>query len=113
MKRTLILLVAVLALVGCTGVPAPTYCFQVASATIHTVDLGMNVAGDLYRDKVINDDVKGTLVAAHNVYRPAAQAAVAACKAVQDQGSADKVVADLQTAADRIIAALVAAGAVH
>lgn len=98
------------ALVGCTGVKPPVYCYQVAAATIHGVDTGMSVAGDLYREGMISDKSKASLVAAHNVYRPAAQAAVAACKVVGSQGDADVILAQLQVAADRIYTSLVAAG---
>lgn len=96
-------------LVGC-GVKAPVYCYQVASATIHGVDTGMKVAGDLYREGLISEKSKASLVAAHDVYRPAAQAAVAGCKVVGSQGEADVVVKQLQVAADRLYVALVAAG---
>lgn len=108
--RLAVLVVAVLALVGCTGVPAPTYCYVAASATIHTVDTGMNVAGDLYRAGRITDAQKSKLVAAHDVYRPAAQAVVAGCKAVQTQGDADTQIALIRVAADKVIEALVKAG---
>lgn len=109
--RLALLLVAVFALVGCTGVEPPVYCYQIAAATVHGVDTGMKVAGDLYREGLISEKSKATLVAAHDVYRPAAQTAVAACKVVGSQGDADKIVAQLQVAADRLYATLVAAGA--
>jgi hypothetical protein len=100
----------VLALVGCSGIPAPTVCYQITAATVHGVDTGMNVAGDLYRAGKLSEDAKAKLVAAHNVYRPTAQAAVAGCKVVQNQGDIDKVVANLKTASDKLLEALVAAG---
>ena len=99
-----------LVVVGCTGVQPPVYCYQVAAATIHGVDTGMSVAGDLYREGVLSEGAKAQLVAAHNVYRPAAQSAVAACKVVGSQGDADKILVQLQVAADRLYTALVAAG---
>lgn len=100
----------VLLLVGCTGVPAPTACYQIVGATVHSVDVGMTVAGDLYRAGKLTDAQKAKLVAAHDVYRPAAQAAVAGCKVVQAQGDIDKVVAQLHVASDRLLESLVAAG---
>ena len=96
--------------VGCSGVPAPTVCYQVTGATVHAVDTGMRVAGNLYRDGKLSEDAKAKLIAAHDVYRPAAQAAVAGCKVVQNQGDIDKVVANLKTASDKLLEALVAAG---
>jgi len=99
-----------LILTGCTGIPAPTVCYQITGATVHAVDTGMGVAGDLYRAGKITDAQKVKLVAAHDVYRPAAQAAVAGCKVVQNQGDIDKVVDGLKTASDKLIEALVAAG---
>ena len=97
-------------LVGCTGVKPQVYCYQVSAATIHAVDTGMSVAGDLYAEGKLSEQAKAKLVAAHNVYRPAAQSVVAGCKAVGSQGDADKLVANLKTAADKLIEALVAAG---
>ena len=105
-------LAAVLLLAGC-GVKAPVYCYQVTAATIHGVDTGMSVAGDLYREGLVSEKAKASLVAAHDVYRPAAQAAVAGCKVVGSQGDADKIIRELQTAADRLYTALVAAGVIR
>lgn len=99
-----------IAVAGCTGVPAPTYCYQVSAGIVHTVDVGMTVAGDLYADGKISEAQKAKLIAAHNVYRPAAQAVVAGCKAVDSQGDADKLVANLKLASDKVIEALVKAG---
>ena len=110
MRRALVLLVALLALTGCTGVKPSVYCYQISAATVHGVDTGMKVAGDLYREGLISEKSKATLVAAHDVYRPAAQTAVAACKVVSSQGDADVIVAQLQIAADRLYATLIAAG---
>lgn len=113
MKRTFFALLAVLALVGCTGIPAPTVCYQITGATVHAVDTGMNVAGDLYREGKISDAQKGKLVAAHDVYRPAAQTAVAACKVVQSQGDIDAVIKQLHIASDKLLETLVAAGVIR
>ena len=106
------LAVLLLVLTGC-GVKAPVYCYQVTAATVHAVDTGMSVAGDLYREGVLSEGAKAQLVAAHDVYRPAAQAAVAGCKVVGSQGDADVIIKNLQTAADRLYTALVAAGALR
>ena len=103
-------LILVLGLLGCTGVPAPTYCYNVASATVHSVDIGMSVAGDLYRSGKITEAQKMKLIASHDIYRPAAQAVVAGCKAVGSQGDADKQIALIREAADKVIEALVKAG---
>lgn len=110
-RHGLLSLVAlVLLLVGCSGVPAPVACYQIVGATVHTVDVGMTVAGDLYRDGKLSESQKAKLVAAHNVYRPAAQTAVAGCKVVQAQGDIDKVVSQLHVASDKLLETLVAAG---
>lgn len=103
-------LLLAIVVVGCSGVPAPTACYQITAGIVHSVDTGMNVAGDLYRAGKLDDAAKDKLVAAHNVYRPAAQAAVAGCKVVQNQNDIDKVVANLKTASDKLLEALVAAG---
>jgi len=110
MKRLTLVFALVFALAGCSGVPAPTACYQITAGIVTTVDTGMSVAGDLYRAGKLDDAAKAKLVAAHDVYRPAAQAAVAGCKVVQYQGDIDKVVAQLKTASDKLIEALVAAG---
>jgi hypothetical protein len=110
-KKAAFLLVALsLILAGCTGVPPATYCYVATASTVRAVDTGMNVAGDLYRAGKLTDEQKGKLVAVHNVYRPAAQAAVDGCKVVQNQGDADKQITLLRNAADHVIEALVAAG---
>lgn len=106
-------LLLVLSLAACSGVPAPTACYQITAATVHSVDKGMTVAGELYKAGHLSDEAKQKLIAAHDVYRPAAQAAVAGCKAVQAQGDIDAVVARMKEAADKLIEALVAAGVVR
>ena len=110
---TLLVAAALLLTIGCSGVPAPTVCYQVTAATVHGVDKGMTVAGELYKAGHLSEAAKEKLVAAHDVYRPAAQAAVAGCKAVQSQGDVDKIVAQLRTAADKVTEALVAAGVIR
>jgi len=110
LSRAASALFLVAVLTGCSGIPAPTVCYQITGATVHAVDTGMSVAGDLYRNGKITDAQKAKLVAAHDVYRPTAQAAVAGCKVVQNQGDIDKVVLGLKTASDKLIEALVAAG---
>lgn len=101
-----------LAASGCKSVPAETYCYQVTGATIHAVDTGMSVAGDLYRAGKLSDAQKARLVAAHDIYRPAAQAAVAGCKAVGSQDDADEMVKRIKEAADKLLEALVKAGVI-
>ena len=64
-----------LAASGCSGVPATQYCYQVTGATVKVIDTGMTVAGDLYRAGHLNEATKAKLIAAHNVYRPAARTA--------------------------------------
>lgn len=112
-RRWGVLLVLLLGLAGCSGVPAPTYCYQATAGTIHAVDLGMRVAGDLYASGKLTEEQKTQLVSVHDVYRPAAKAAVDGCKAVQSQGDADKQIELLRSAADRILEALVAAGVIR
>lgn len=110
LSRALPAFFLVLALAACSGVPAPTACYQITAGVVHSVDTGMSVAGDLYRAGLIDEKTKAKLVSAHDVYRPAAQAAVAGCKVVQNQGDIDRVVKELRTASDKLIEALVAAG---
>ena len=110
MRRLALLLVLAVGLVGCSGIPAPTACYQIVGGTVHAVDTGMTVAGDLYRAGKLNESQKARLVAAHDVYRPAAEAAVAGCKAVQAQDDIDAIVANLKVAADKLLEALVKAG---
>lgn len=111
--RRLGLLLGALALFlsACTsGVTPETYCYSGASATIHSVDTGMKIAADLYKQGKVSEAGKAKLIAAHDIYRPAAQAAVAGCKAIGSQGDADKILAELAIAADKILESLVAAG---
>ncbi len=110
MKRAL-LAVLVLALAGC-GVPASQYCYTAASATIHAVDIGMGVAGDLYRQGKLKPEVKDKLVAAHDVYRPTAKAVVDGCRVLKahEQKDADELIKRLQASGDHVIEALIAAG---
>jgi hypothetical protein len=106
-----ILAVASLFLSAC-GVPASQYCYVATSATVKAVDTGMNVAGDLYKQGKVNEDTKVKLVAAHDVYRPIAKAAVDGCRALgaSDQGKADEVIAKIQAAGGHVIELLVAVG---
>lgn len=112
LPRVALALFLALAAVGCQGVPAQTVCYIGTSAVVHSVDTGMSVAGDLYRAGRISDAQKAKLVAAHDVYRPAAQAVVAGCKAVDTQGDAERQIALINEAADRVIEALVKAGVI-
>ena len=113
LSRALPVFFALLLAVGCKSVPATTYCYQVSAGIVHTVDTGMTVAGDLYAEGKLSESQKAKLVAAHDVYRPAAQTVVAGCKAVGSQGDADKLVAQLKVAADKLIETLVAAGVIR
>lgn len=101
---------ALLVAVGCKGVPAQTVCYIGTAAVVHSVDTGMGVAGDLYRAGRVSEAAKAKLVAAHDVYRPSAQAIVAGCKAVETQGDAEKQIKLINEAADKVIEALVRAG---
>lgn len=111
---TLSMAACTLALSGCAGVSASTYCYTATAATVRAVDVGMGVAGDLYTAGKLSEPTKVKLIAAHDVYRPAAKAAVDGCKAVSDndQATADKLIADIQNASVHVIEALVAAGVV-
>lgn len=112
LPRVALALFLALAAVGCAGVPPQTVCYIGTSAVVHSVDTGMSVAGDLYRAGRISDAQKAKLVAAHDVYRPAAQGVVAGCKAVDTQGDAERQIALINEAADRVIEALVRAGVI-
>ncbi len=113
-RRTLptLAVFSVLLLVGCSGVPASTYCYTAASATVHAVDTGMKVAGDLYREERIGDPVKAKLVAAHDVYRPVASGIVDGCRVLKasEQAKADEMILRIQAAGAHVIEALTAAG---
>ena len=108
----LLLALAVLLLPGC-GVPASQYCYTAASATIHAVDVGMGVSGDLYREGRIDEATKTKLVAAHDVYRPIAKGVVDGCRALKagEQEDADEMIKRIQLAGAHVIEALTAAGA--
>lgn len=112
LPRVALALFLALAAVGCQGVAPQTVCYIGTSAVVHSVDTGMSVAGDLYRAGRLSDVQKAKLVAAHDVYRPSAQAVVAGCKAVDTQGDAEKQIALINEAADRVIEALVKAGVI-
>lgn len=108
-----LVLVAALSLTGCgtTGKIKPEqYCFKVASATVHAVDLGMTVSGDLHAQGKLSDATRDKLVAGHDVYRPVARTVVAGCRVVSTQEEADALVDRLSVAADKLLSALVAAG---
>ena len=111
MRRALVLLVAVLALAGCRGVTPQQYCYVVSATAVHSVDLGMNVAGDLYRAGKLTDAQKAKIIAPYDVYQPIAVAVVTACKAVNSQAAADAEVKKIQAEADKVLTALVGAGA--
>ena len=110
--RALPAVLLALLLVGCSGVAPQTVCYIGTSAVVHSVDTGMSVAGDLYRAGKVSEASKARLVAAHDVYRPAAQAVVAGCKAVNTQGDAEAQIRLINEAADKVIEALVKAGVI-
>jgi hypothetical protein len=85
---------------GCKGVPARTYCYQVSDGIVRTVDLGMRVAGDLHRAGHLSDVVVDRLVSSHDVYRPVAVAVVSGCKALpyDDTEEAEALIAKLRAA---------------
>jgi len=108
----LVVLLALLA-IGCKStVSTEVYCYRVTGATVHAVDVGMRVAGDLYSAGAISDAQKAALISAHDIYRPAAQAAVAGCKAVGSQKDADRMITQIKIAADKVLEALVKAGVI-
>ena len=105
--------VVLVALTGCgtaQAVKAETYCFKAADATVRAVDLGMEVTGDLYRRGKVPEETVEKIAKVHDVYRPVAKTTVTGCKAVGTKGDADRVLAVLQEAADRILEVLVAVG---
>lgn len=101
----------VVTLAACAGVTPQQYCYMVSAATVHSVDLGMNVAGDLYRAGKITDAQKAKITAPYDKYQPIAVAVVTACKAVDTQAAADVETKKIQGEADKVLTALVAAGA--
>ncbi len=110
MKKLALLLTVVLCLFGCTGVTPQQYCYVVSATAVHSVDLGMNVAGDLYRAGKLNDAQKAKITAPYDKYQPIAVAVVTACKAVNSQAAADAEVKKIQAEADKVLTALVGAG---
>jgi hypothetical protein len=108
----IVVLLTVASLFSACGVPASQYCYVATAATVKAVDTGMSVAGDLYKQGKVNEDTKVKLVAAHDVYRPIAKAAVDGCRALgaSDQGKADEVIAKIQAAGGHVIELLVAVG---
>src|SRR5512135_3267886 len=112
MRRFLFALVAAALLTSCgSGITPQRYCYTICATTVHSVDLGMKVAGDLYRAGKLSDATKDKLIAAHDVYRPLAEAAVTGCEAVTTQAAADEQAKKIQAAGDEMIGKLVAAGA--
>lgn len=110
MRRLALLLAATLCLVGCAGVTPQQYCYTVSAATVHSVDLGMSVAGDLYRAGKVTEEQKTKVVKVYDVYQPIATAVVTACKTVTTQADADAQVKKIQAEGDRVLTALVGAG---
>lgn len=104
------LAVLLVALSGCTGVTPQQYCYVVSATAVHSVDLGMTVAGDLYRAGKITDAQKAKITAPYDKYQPIAVAVVTACKAVNSQAAADAEVKKIQGEADKVLTALVGAG---
>ncbi len=111
MKRLATLVALALCLVGCAGVTPKQYCYTASATVVHSVDLGMNVAGDLYRLGKITDAQKATVVKAYDVYQPVAVAVVTACKAVGTVEDAEAQVKKIQSESDKVLTALVGAGA--
>ena len=110
MKRLALLLTAALCLVGCAGVTPQQLCYTASAATVHSVDLGMTVAGDLYRAGKLSDAQKAKIVAVYDVYQPVAVGVVTACKAVSTQADAEAQVKKIQAEGDLVLTALVGAG---
>lgn len=96
-----------LALVGC-GAPASRYCFLVSDGVVRSVDLGMQVAGDLYKSGHLSEAVKAKLIASHDTYRPIASAVVAGCKVLDDSEvkKADELISKMNAAAGPLLADL-------
>jgi hypothetical protein len=109
----IVVLLTVASLFSACGVPASTYCYVASSATVKAVDIGMGVAGDLYKQGKVSEAAKVKLVAAHDVYRPVAKTVVDGCRALGDneQGKADEAIAKMQAAGAHVIELLVAVGA--
>lgn len=107
-------LVALLALslAGC-GVPASRYCYLVSDGVVRSVDLGMQVAGDLYRSGHLSEAAKAKLIASHDTYRPIASAVVAGCKVLDDSEveKADELITKMNAAANPLLADLKVIGA--
>ena len=79
MMRTLAI-VALVCMVACAPAPAPVQAWKTLDGIAVSVDRAMQASADLYRAGRINDAQKGSIIAAHDIYRPIAQAAHAAVK---------------------------------
>lgn len=99
---------------GCGSATTPTVqttCFATVDGISRTVDIGMNVTGDLYRAGKIPEPTKAQIVKIFDTqYKPAITAAGYGCKAVQDQGSLDKVLADVKGGVKAILEAIAGFG---
>lgn len=101
----ILLLVVSLAAPSCAPAPPPVQAAKALSVTATSVDMTMKVAGDLYRQGIINDPQKHRILAAYSTYQNAARTAYAAVR-VWNQSAEGKPIDldEVQRAANALIA---------
>lgn len=108
MRRPLSTLLGLLLwIAACAPAPPWVQAYKALDATATSVDVGMRVAGDLYRAGKIDDREKGQILAAYSTYQQAARTAYGAVKAWNDAKAgqpSDRVMADVRIAADGLLA---------
>lgn len=102
-SRAIPLLVLVAFLTACVSATPSVQCFKSVQGVAQTVDAAMNVAGDLYRQGKITDAQKAQILDVYGKYQKAAHLAIDGCQIVQDQGSADRLAADVGVAAADVV----------
>lgn len=90
--------------IGCSSASSEAQCFATISTVAHSVDLGMRVAGDLYRSGKITEVQKNKAIALYDKYQHAGIVIAIGCRGIGDQASADKLSEDARQAALELLA---------
>ena len=113
-RQTLPTIVVILAMVSvaCSGVPPSRVAYNSISDATVGIQSAVGVFSDLYKQGKVSEAAKVKLVAAHDIYRPAAKAVVDGCQAiaVDDKAGADVLIAKMQDAGQHVVELLVAVG---
>lgn len=75
------MLSVVVLLAACQPAPAPVQAWKTLDGIAVSVDTAMRAANDMYQANRLSEAQKNEIIAAHDIYRPIAQAAHAAVKA--------------------------------